>query len=245
MKYGCTPEVYAGVTYKNKGFLARAGVDVLSIKPRNIGKNPDGLNVHVKDRKTSVLGYVYAQYNYKTFSVKAKTTLGEGGEHMNLMSGYALVDTSDPLKYEYASLRNSSTWVSLSYGKKWQGVLFAGYIKNLGLAKEADGNLLSTAGDSKKQSEVYFCGNGSSNIHQVYRINPQVLYNFGKFTIGLEYQWTSVQYGDYINVKRVSVNEHDKPVEVTDKYVKPNGLATDNLHWVGNHRVNMMVKFTF
>ena len=23
------------------------------------------------------------------------------------------------------------------------------------------------------------------------------------------------------------------------------GLATDDLHWVGNHRVNMMVKFNF
>ena len=245
MKYGCTPEMYLGLTYKHKGFLGRVGADLLSIKPRNVGKNADDINVHVKDRKTSLLYYAYAQYNKGKFSVKAKTTYGESGEHMNLMGGYAVVDKTDPTNWKYASLRNSSSWVSLSYGKKWQGVLFAGYLKNLGLAKEADGNLLSTAGDSKKQSEVFFCGNGSSNIHQVYRINPQVLYNFGKFTVGLEYQWTSVQYGDYINVKRNSVNEHDKPVVVTDKYVKPNGLATDNLHWVGNHRVNMMVKFTF
>jgi hypothetical protein len=251
MKYGCTPEMYFGLTYKHKGFLGRVGADLLSIKPRNIGAIADPtdptktINAHVKDRKTSLLYYAYAQYNKGKFSVKAKTTYGESGEHMNLMGGYAVVDKTDPANWKYASLRNSSSWVSLSYGKKWQGVLFAGYLKNLGLAKEADGNLLSTAGDSKKQSEVYFCGNGSSNIHQVYRINPQVLYNFGKFTIGLEYQWTSVQYGDYINAKRFSVNEHDKPVVVTDKYVKPNGLATDNLHWVGNHRVNMMVKFTF
>ena len=231
MKYGCTPEVYAGVTYKNKGFLARAGVDVLSIKPRNIGKNADGLDVHVKDRKTSVLGYVYAQYNYKTFSVKAKTTLGEGGEHMNLMSGYALVDTSDPLKYEYASLRNSSTWVSLSYGKKWQGVLFAGYMKNLGLAE-------GKVADPIAKSNVYFCGNGYSNINQMYRINPQCLYNFGKFTLGLEYQWTAVQYGKYDAVQSGPGLEF---VECLNN----RGLATTALHWVGNHRVNMMVKFTF
>ena len=118
-------------------------------------------------------------------------------------------------------------------------------MKNLGLANPVDGNLLSTAGDSKKKAEVFFCGNGSSNINQMYRINPQVLYNFSKFTIGLEYQWTAVQYGDYISVKRDSVNEHDNPVVVTDKYVNSNGLAKEGLHWVGNHRVNMMVKFTF
>lgn len=248
MKYGCTPEVYAAVAYKNKGFLVRAGADLVSIKPRNIGKNAEGLDVHVKDRKTSLLYYLYTQYSYKNFSVKAKTTYGEGGEHMNLMSGYALVDTSDPLNYKYASLRNSSTWVSLSYGKKWQGVLFAGYMKNLGLADAADTDLLNSSADGKITPKVYFNGNGSSNINQMYRINPQVLYNFGKFSIGLEYQWTAVQYGDYKKIVRMKDGVpvlNDKGEEIKDSYVNKQALATDNLHWVGNHRVNMMVKFTF
>lgn len=214
-KYGCTPEIFAGVSYKVKDFLFRAGVDVVSIKPRNIGKNADGLTVHVKDRKTSVLGYFYGQYTHKMLSIKAKTTYGEGGEHMNLMSGYAVVDKTDPTNWKYASMRNSSTWISACYGKKWQGVLFLGYIKNFGLVEEAQ---------SLTSSDVYFCSNGYSNINQMYRINPQVLYNLGKFTLGLEYQWTAVQYGSNLNKK---------------------ALATDNLHWVGNNRVNMMVKFTF
>jgi hypothetical protein len=59
----------------------------------------------------------------------------------------------------------------------------------------------------------------------MYRINPQGLYNFGKFTVGLEYQWTAVQYG----------------TGALNGYAK----VADDLHWVGNHRVNMMVKFTF
>ena len=214
-KYSCTPEIYAGVSYKVKDFLFRAGVDVVSIKPRNIGKNADGLTVHVKDRKTSVLGYVYGQYTHKLLSIKAKTTFGQGGEHMNLMSGYAAVDKSDPTNWKYASMRNSSTWVSACYGKKWQGVLFLGYIKNFGLAEEAP---------TLASSDVYFCSNGYSNINQMYRINPQLLYNLGKFTLGLEYQWTAVQYGSNLNKK---------------------ALALENLHWVGNNRVNMMVKFTF
>ena len=222
MKYGCTPEVYLGVTYKKDGFLGRIGADLLSIKPRNVGKNAEGLDVHVKDRKTSLLYYAYAQYNKGMFSVRAKTTYGQGGEHMNLMSGYAVVDRTDPTNWKYASLRNSSTWVSLSYGKKLQGVLFAGYLKNFGLA---EGKIDAPIA----KSDVYFCGNGFSNINQMYRINPQGLYNFGKFTVGLEYQWTAVQYGKY--GAGDTLNER--------------ALATEGLHWVGNHRVNMMVKFTF
>ena len=219
MKYGKTPEMYAALAYKTKSFLIRGGVDVLSIKPRVFGELNDN-TVKVSDRKTSVLGYVYTQYSYKNFAVKAKTTFGQGGEHMNLMSGYAKVGENADGSWNYASLRNSSSWLSLSYGKKWQGVLFLGYVKNLGLAEAASAPLA--------KGDVYFCGNGFSNINQMYRINPQIIYNIGKLNVGLEYQWTSVQYGDYDGGK---LNAY--------------GLADKNLHWVGNNRINMMVKFNF
>lgn len=218
IKYGCTPEMYAGVTYKTDGFLMRVGVDMLSIKPRIQGKNAAGVTVKVDDRITTVSPFAYAQYSYKKFSVKAKTIYGQGGDHFNLMSGYAKVAGNADGSWEYAPLRNSSSWLSLSYGKKWQGVLFLGYMKNLGLADgAADGPV--AAGD------IYFCKNGFANLNQMYRINPEVMYNFGKFTLGLEYQYTAVQYGD--------------------KNYNANALATENLRWVANSRVQMMVKYTF
>ena len=253
MKYGMTPEIYAGVTFKSKGFLARAGVDVLSIKPRVLGtktvaapteENLDAtknVTVKVSDRKTSLLYYLYAQYTYKSFAVKAKTTYGESGEHMNLMSGYAKIGENEDGSWNYASLRNSSTWFSISVGKKWQGVLFLGYVKNLGLAKPAQTPvLLASSTDSSVTPEVYFCGNGFSNLNQMYRINPQLIYNIGKLNIGLEYQWTAVQYGAYGAEKRIVGDK-----TYTDKFVDSYGLATTNLHWVGNHRVNLMVKYNF
>ena len=238
MKYGCTPEVYAAVAFKTKDFLVRAGVDMVSIKPRVLGtvsapttENPAAVKtVKVSDRKTSLLYYLYAQYSYKSFGIKAKTTYGEGGEHMNLMSGYAKVGENPDGSWNYASMRNSSSWLSMSVGKKWQGVLFVGYVKNLGLAKEASMPLA--------KSDVYFCSNGFSNINQMYRINPQLIYNIGKLNVGVEYQWTSVQYGEYQkNVYELGAD----PVISLDK----RALATEGLHWVGNHRVNMMVKFNF
>ena len=229
MKYGKTPEVYLGLTYKHKNFLARAGADLVSIKPRVYGTK-DSYTVKVSDRKTSLLYYLYAQYSYKSFAIKAKTTYGEGGEHMNLMSGYAKVGENPDGSWEYASLRNSSSWLSMTVGKKWQGVLYLGYVKNLGLAKEADKPLA--------KSDVYFCSNGFSNLNQMYRINPQFIYNIGKLNLGMEYQWTAVQYGEYQN----NVYEPGaEPVVSLDK----RGLASEGLHWVGNHRVNLMVKYNF
>ena len=153
---------------------------------------------------------------------------------MNLMSGYAKVGELEDGSWEYASLRNTSSWVSLSYGKKWQGVLFLGYVKNLGLAEKVDAPYLN-------KSDVYFCGNGFSNINQMYRINPQVIYNIGKLNVGLEYQFTGVQYGNYLNGK---YEIGDETYEIKDGLNRI-GLATENLHWVGNHRVNLMVKYNF
>ena len=224
MKYGKVPELYAAATYKNNGFLFRAGVDVLSIKPRVFCTTQVAdktvIDHKVSDRKTSVLGYVYTQYNKDKFSLRAKSTFGQSGEHLNLMSGYAKVGVNPDGSWEYASLRNSSSWLSMSYGKKWQGVFFAGYMKNLGFKHALDGPIA--------KGDVYFCGNGSSNINQIYRINPQLIYNIGKMNLGVEYQWTSIQYGEYDGEK-----------------LNCYGLADKNLHWVGNHRVNVMVKYNF
>ncbi len=224
MKYGMTPEVYAAVGVKGKNYLVRAGADLLSIKPRVFGK-VDDVTVRVSDRKTSLLYYIYSQYTKGKFGLKLKSTYGEGGEHMNLMSGYAKVGENPDGSWEYASLRSSSTWLSMIYGKKWQGVLMLGYTKTLGLADPLEANIAA--------SDVYFCGNGFSNINQIYRINPQIVYNVGKMNVGLEYQWTAVQYGDYI--------KDDSDV----KYLNNRALATDGLHWIGNHRVNMMIKYNF
>ena len=232
MKYGMTPEIYAAVGYKGKDFLVRAGADLLSIKPRVYGK-VDDVTVRVSDRKTSLLYYIYGQYAKGKFSLRAKSIFGESGEHLNLMSGYAKIGENEDGSWNYASLRNSSSWLSMSYGKKWQGVLFLGYMKNLGFAEGVlDAPIAKT--------NVYFCGNGFPNINQIYRINPQIIYNIGKMNIGLEYQWTSVQYGEYVDAQDCS----DGTCKIVPG-LNERGLATKNLHWIGNHRVNMMVKYNF
>ena len=238
MKYGMTPEVYAAVGVKGKNYLVRVGADLLSIKPRVLGQVEDEagdlVTVRVSDRKTSLLYYIYGQYTKGKFALKAKSTYGQGGEHMNLMSGYAKVEENkEDGSWNYASLRNSSSWLSMTYGKKWQGVLFLGYVKNFGLAE-------GVIDEPIAKSNVYFCGNGFSNINQMYRINPQLIYNIGKMNLGLEYQWTSVQYGDYVDAQDCS----DGTCKIVPG-LDVRGLASDNLHWVGNHRINMMVKYNF
>lgn len=219
IRNSCVPEFYLGLTLKPaKGLLMRAGVDFLSIVPRTTAVKKIGdkeYSVKVKERQNELTPFFYIQYEKGLFSAKAKTTYGSDGSHFNLMGGYAVTaETTGADTYKYASTHNSSTWVSLSYGKKVQGVLFGGYVKNFGTSVDID------------PSKFYFCGNGNKNLVSMYRINPEILYNLGKFTLGLEYQLTGVQYGD-------------------TKSINARALATENLHWVTNHRIQGMVKFTF
>ncbi len=223
IKYGCTPEFYAGLNVSAGGFLARAGVDVLSIKPRKTGTNDAGVTVKVSDRITTVSPFFYAQYKTKIgevpFSVKAKTIFAQAGEHVGLNGGYAVTAKNTDGSWEYTPTRNSSTWLSLSVGKKFQGVLFGGYVKNFGTAKEIT-----------NPDEIYFSGTSFKNMNQMWRVTPTLMYNLGKFTFGMEYECTSVQYGKF----DAAFNEAAR-----------HALADQDLHWITNHRVQAMVKFTF
>ena len=69
-------------------------------------------------------------------------------------------------------------------------------------------------------------------MNRMWRLTPTIIRNIGKFALGIEYELTSVQYGDYKNLDGI-------------KLIGKNGLAEDNLHWVTNNRVQALMKFTF
>ena len=231
--YSKTPEAYLGLSVHTNGFLLRAGADVLSIKPRQIGTVDvagNAISVSVKDRITTASPFLYLQYKKGEFSIKAKTIFSEAGEHMNLNSGYGVKAKNADGSWEYTPLRASSSWLSIVYGgkigaqedkhpQKLQGILFAGYIENLG-TKEAlyDGN------HDGHPDDLYTPR--ANNMNRMWRLSPTLLYTVGKFQLGLEYEITSVQYGQFGS---------------TNLY----GIAKTNLHWVTNHRVQLMTKYNF
>lgn len=233
MAYGKTPEAYLGLSVHNKGFLMRVGADVLSIQPRHLGKvvpTPgDTVTVKVGDRITTASPFLYLQYKKGEFSIKAKTIFAEAGEHMNMNGGYGVKSVNADGSYEYTPTRTSSSWISIVYGgkvgkqedkhpQKLQGILFAGYVENLGtkeaLATKADGSL------------VGFYYPRVKNMNRMWRLTPTLLYTIGKFQLGLEYDITSVHYSD-------------------GKLDPANGLSQNGLHWVTNHRVQLMTKYNF
>ena len=225
IKYGCIPEFYAGVTFKsNNGFTGRVGMDVLSIKPR--WRNSAGDKVD--DRITTVSPYVYAQYSKDAFAVNAKVVYASAGEHFNMLSGYGVTDVNFDGSWDYAPLHSTASYLSVKYGRKLQVQGMIGHMKNLGTSKSLYEDPANPGYTSTKN--VYISGNGFHNLNQIIRVTPTVVYNLGKLSFGLEYDITSAQYGKY------AVDGHVN---------SSNGLVDGDLHWVTNHRLLGMVKFTF
>ena len=219
IKYGNTPELYLGLNYKADGLLMRAGINMLSIKP--VLSDEYGFR---SDRITTFIPFFYAQYAKDLFSVKFKTVYAEAGDHLNLNGGYGVSEVLADNNRKYTPTRNSSSWLSLVYGKKLQGILFAGYVKNFGTAEA----IVKPAGATKETDYFWFSGNSFSNFNQMLRLTPTVIYNLGKVAFGLEYELTSVQYGDKAKGMNLA-----------------NGLYDQGLHWVTNHRVQGLLKYTF
>jgi len=232
--YSKTPEAYLGLSVHDKGFLMRVGADVLSIRPRHLGTVADAtlgkdVTVKVKDRITTASPFIYLQYKKGEFSIKAKSIFAEAGEHMNMNGGYGVKAVNADGSWVYTPTRTSTTWLSIVYGgkvgpqedkhpQKLQGILFGGYVHNLGtkeaLATNPDGSLIG-----------YYYPR-SKSMNQMWRLSPTLLWTIGKFQLGCEYEITSVRYGD-------------------GKINATNGLSENGLHWVTNHRVQLMTKYNF
>ncbi|MBR3286088.1 MAG: hypothetical protein IKI70_07485 [Bacteroidales bacterium] len=203
------PELYFAVNRTSGNALFRLGVNMLSLKPYVGGK-----------RENEFSAYFYGQYKEGLFSAKLKTTVAQDGSQMNLNGGYAVTAASASFNsrdWEFTPTRNSSTWLSLSYGSAWQAVLFAGYVKNFGTAKEILG------GDF-----LYFSKNSYKQMRQMYRLSPTIIRNMGKVALALECEITGVEYGSRLNTS-------NGLYEVT-------GV---NDGWLTNTRLQLMLKYTF
>lgn len=233
------PECYIGATYHKGGFLGRIGVHENTIKPRYMGL-VEGESAFVSDRMTTFSAFMFLQYKHGLFSAKAKSVLAQGGEHMNMLGGYGIskkfTAAGEDGHYEYTPTLTTSSWASFSYGKKYKASLFLGYARNLGTV----GDLLEIENGSGlvDSRQNYLAKNTYSNLNATYRVSPTISWNFGPVTLALEYSYSAAQYGEYKSYTAADGTKYSQCVGLK-------GLASEGKHWVGNHRIQFMSKFTF
>ena len=231
-KYGMIPEVYAGVAFKSGGFLGKAGVNFFSIMPRwqapaitivdeatkELAFDYDNKSI-LKARLYAISPFIYLQFTKGSFQFKAKSILAQAGEHMNLLSGYAGTYNWQKHALEYTPMQDWASFISFQAGRKFQFMCMLGYMQQLGTTKSVFAYLAND-----RLNTLWLNTSADNKIQRAFRATPTLAYNVGKLTFSLEYNCTGAWFG-----------EGDR---------NRGGLYATG-HWVLNHRIEQMVKFSF
>lgn len=181
-KNAIIPELFAGANYRDENLLLSAGVDVLSIKPRTRSIVADK-TYKVDEMITTASFMVGGTYTKNLLYVAAKSVYGRNLSNVTMLGGYG-VSSIDPIdgRCEYTPFKNLSSWLNVTYGKKYQGGFFVGHAKNFGTTK----SLVA-------KDKIY--GQGL-DIDNLVNVSGQFSYNIPSLTVGLEYAISSARYGD-------------------------------------------------
>jgi hypothetical protein len=176
LRNSIVPNLHAQLQYSSGGNMLGFGVDYKTLTPRLVTTK----NV-ATDATISSIGFLgYAKLTLDPVTIKAEGTYGENLSDLLMLGGYAIQSADTVTGIEsYLALKSYSLWGEISTGKDVEFALFAGYSKNLG-AKE---NLTGT-----------YYGRGT-DIDNLLRISPRVVWNTGKVRFSTEYEYTSAKYG--------------------------------------------------
>ena len=179
------PELYFQAMYKNGGFQAGAGVDLLTIKPRQQYEFNGATYKCGEAPVVSITPTVFASYKKDNWGVKGRFTYAQNAAHLSMISGYGVTAVHDNGEQEYGTINSVSGWIDATYKQPLKkGYLtyccFAGYTKNLGCEADITG-------------PIYM--RGEKNMDYMWRIAPSILYTHNAMQIGIEYNPTTVGYG--------------------------------------------------
>ncbi len=236
------PEVYLQAMYKNGGFQIGAGVDMLTIKPRqsynwNVMEyspvldangnqifdgegNPITVGNQVtktfKCNEAPVISFtptLFASYKADRWGIKGRVTYAQNAAHLSMISGYAVTDINQENgEQKYSTLNSIGGWIDATYKQP----LKKGHLLFCCFA----GYTKNLGCENDIVGAIYM--RGEKNMDYMWRVAPSILYTHNAMQIGVEYNPTTVGYG-----------KHDGDYKMY------------NPHTVTNHRICAMLKYNF
>lgn len=185
---------------KKTEFLIGASVDFLMLTPRlgtevikkpaydtvenNLVVHHDAIivNYRTNAKSTALTANFFVKLKLAKVTMKAGGVYGGNCYAFNMIGGYAVKSTIDPLRgiVDYATIKTASAWADFkSNGQKWSTGIFCGFSKNLGANAEIAGPYYSRG----------------ANIDYLYRIAPRLTLTVNKLKIASELDYTVAAYG--------------------------------------------------
>ncbi len=190
------PNLHGQIQYYNQNWVLGAGIDWKSIKPRTSTTGTSGTFV-TNEKLNTWAALAYLKYENDKFLVMAKSMYGQNVSENLLPSGYAVATLNAATGAEtYTPLNHVYNWINLTYGSTWKVGFYGGYLKNMGTTENPVG--------------PFYGMPSSSEIAFIYKLSPQIIYNYKNFMFGAEISWTTAAYGttDYNNKGKVVNTEN-------------------------------------
>jgi hypothetical protein len=182
MRNAVVPELFGGIQYNSKSFVAGAGASYKTLKPSLFHTNSVNQKVKSDETISTYAANAYAKISSGLFSFKAYGVIGQNMPDLMLPGGYAVKEYNlDTYEVSYTPFNNMSFWTDIAYGEKIEAGIFAAY-----------GEVLGT--DENTQDLNNFFGRGT-DIKSLYRVSPRISYKVGKFKTAFELEYTAAEYG--------------------------------------------------
>jgi hypothetical protein len=185
------PNLHAQLQYYDEHWTLGAAFDWKSIQPRTSTTGTTG-TFKTTQKLNTIAALAYLKYTENKFELKAKTMFGQNVSESLLPGGYAVASINTLTGAEtYTPFNHIYNWINVLYGGDLKFGLYAGYLKNLG-----------TTEDPLDGGAIY---GQAPDIDMIYKISPQLIYNFKNFMFGWEVSLTSAGYGtnDYSDKGKV------------------------------------------
>lgn len=176
------PEMFAGADFTfSSGWMIGAGIHLLSLAPRT-SSEWKGKTYKVNERMTALSYEAHLKYSGRNFTFAVKSLMASALDHTALLGGYGVCGVNaETGEQQYTPFRHSTTWLNVTYGRKWKPGFFVGYTKNLGSLQP----LVAV-------DKIYGAG---LDIDQLLTFNVNLSYNLPHWQFGFEYCPATAYYG--------------------------------------------------
>lgn len=170
------PNLHLQWQYKNQSFTMGAAADFKRLKPKMV---TDSLFI-TNETIDSWAFMAYGKYATRNLAIRFKTIYGQNLTEHLMLGGYAVRETNLANGMQsYTPTNHLFVWGNITYGKKVQPGLFAGFAKNYGTTHQNEG--------------IYY--SRGHNIAYLYRIAPSLSFISNKVQISTELEYTVAAYG--------------------------------------------------
>lgn len=209
MKRAILPDFFIGIESRTEHWQNGIGFDAKTLKPSQA-------------TITSLSAMAYTQYVNPKFQFRLKGIWGQNMSDHLMINGYGVRKLEEESgvvsELDYVNFNVFTSWLNIVYGQKWRVGMFAGFSQNLGtdkdLAQTQSGNYIVYSRGFYKDEQLY--------ADCVVRGGAFLSYNLSKLSFGLEYNFTTAEYGK----------------------IQSNGRTKENT-WAPNHRISANAIYTF